>query len=167
MKRFISKLVARARELGAIEAKLIKPGTVKTAAWVRMKCQFGCGGYNSNLCCPPFTPTPDETRKVIDCYTKVLLIHCKPGKDPTDIVVKLEREAFLAGHYKAWGLGAGPCFLCKTCNLKKCSKPHKTRPSMESCGIDVYATVRANGFPIEVARNEKSEQNYYGLLLID
>jgi hypothetical protein len=37
---------------------------------------------------------------------------------------------------------------------------------MESCGIDVYATVRANDFPIEVVKNRACEQNYYGLVLI-
>ncbi len=38
---------------------------------------------------------------------------------------------------------------------------------MESCGIDVYATARKNGFPIEVVRDERSDQNYYGLLLVE
>jgi hypothetical protein len=39
--------------------------------------------------------------------------------------------------------------------------------SMESCGIDVYATIRANGFPIEVVKDRAGEQNYYGLVLIE
>jgi predicted metal-binding protein len=153
-------LKAKAKELGAIETKLIKASTIKTAAWVRMKCQYGCSGYGSNLCCPPHTPTPQQTQQVIDCYATALLIHCGSGVSPTDIVVSLERQAFLAGYYKAWGLGAGPCFSCKTCNLKKCIKQEKTRPSMESCGIDVYQTARANGFPIEVVKSDKSRQNY-------
>jgi hypothetical protein len=38
---------------------------------------------------------------------------------------------------------------------------------MEACGIDVYATARANAFPIEVVRDETGDQNYYGLVLID
>jgi hypothetical protein len=38
---------------------------------------------------------------------------------------------------------------------------------MEACGIDVYATVRANGFPIEVVEDGACEQNYYGLVLIE
>jgi hypothetical protein len=38
---------------------------------------------------------------------------------------------------------------------------------MEACGIDVFATVRANGFPIEVVRDDSSDQNYYGLILIE
>jgi hypothetical protein len=38
---------------------------------------------------------------------------------------------------------------------------------MEAAGIDVYATARNNGFPIEVVTDEKCEQNYYGLVLIE
>ena len=167
MNRVFSGLVAKAKELGAFEARLIKAGTITTAAWVRVKCQYGCSGYNTNLCCPPHTPTPDQTQRVIDCYATALLIHCRPGADPTGIVVSLEREAFLAGYYKAWGMGAGPCMVCKTCNMKKCKRQGKARPSMESCGIDVYQTARSNGFPIKVVRDGKSEQHYYGLLLIE
>jgi hypothetical protein len=38
---------------------------------------------------------------------------------------------------------------------------------MEACGIDVYTTVRANGFPIEVVKTQTCKANYYGLVLIE
>jgi len=38
---------------------------------------------------------------------------------------------------------------------------------MEACGIDVYATARAAGYPIEVVKNRKCEENYYGIVLIE
>ena len=38
---------------------------------------------------------------------------------------------------------------------------------MEAYGIDVFATARANGFPIEVVRDEEDEQHHNGLVLID
>jgi hypothetical protein len=38
---------------------------------------------------------------------------------------------------------------------------------MEACGIDVFATARANGFPIGVVLDETSDQNYFGLVLIE
>ncbi|MDD2716917.1 MAG: DUF2284 domain-containing protein [Candidatus Wallbacteria bacterium] len=167
MVKVYSKFLLLAKKLGAQNAKIIRPGTVKTAAWVGFKCRFGCGGYNSNLCCPPHTPTYDETQAVLSSYKTAMLIHCGPDSHPTEIVVKLEREMFLAGYYKAFGLGAGPCFACRPCNLKKCINPETSRPSLESCGIDVYETVRTNGFPIKVAEQENSEVNYYGLLLIE
>ena len=39
--------VARARELGAEDAKVVEPSSIETAAWVRWKCQFGCGCYST------------------------------------------------------------------------------------------------------------------------
>jgi predicted metal-binding protein len=106
-------------------------------------------------------------REVIDAYQRAVLVHCKANVSPGAIVCRLEREAFLNGYYKALGLGAGPCRLCETCKRSHCDHPDEARPSMEACGIDVYATVRANGFPIEVLKDQSCEKNCYGLLLLD
>lgn len=161
----LSKFINLAKELGAYDAKIIDPGTIKTAAWVRMKCQFGCK-YKKVHCCPPNTPTPKETQEVIDCYKTAMIIHGK-NTDPSDIVLKLEREIFLAGYYKVIGYGCGSCMLCKTCNEEKCAHPKEMRPSLEACGIDVFETLRRNGFPISVLTDRKESGNYYGLLLIE
>jgi predicted metal-binding protein len=157
----------RACGLGAHEAKIIDAATVHTAAWVRMKCRFGCELYGLGHCCPPSTPTPEEMAKVIACYSRALLFHCTGVTDPSRIAYELEREIFLAGYHKALGLGAGPCTLCRKCAPRRCSHPDRARPSMESCGIDVFATARSNGLPIEVLRDETCMGNYYGLVLIE
>ena len=70
------------------------------------------------------------------------------------------------GFHKAFGLGAGPCWLCQTWNLEQCVHPLEARPSMEACGIDVYATVQANGYPMQVVRDRDEIPNRYGLILI-
>jgi predicted metal-binding protein len=163
----LNTFVQRACELGAVDAKLIAASSVVTAPWVRMKCQFGCSGYNAGLCCPPYTPTPQQTQEVIDSYTRALLIHGRLDPETTRIAAQLEREIFLSGFHKALAFGAGPCRLCSPCNLEKCIHPADARPSMEACGMDVYATARANGFPIEVLRDRSCERNTYGLVLID
>ena len=163
-----AKLVQRAMTFGAGTARLIRASTIATAPWVRLKCQFGCDGYGSSLCCPPCTPTPDETRRVIDAYKRAVLFEAERD-DAKTIAVRLEREAFLAGYYKALGLGAGPCQLCKQeCAIDGgCRHPEQARPSMEACGIDVFATVRRNGFAIEVVRDGNDEQHYFGVVLLD
>jgi len=161
----LTRFLDLARELGAHNAKIIDPATIKTAAWVRMKCMYGCSSRRGH-CCPPRTPTPGETRKLIDSYQKAMLIHCKDAH-PTSIVLQLERKLLSAGYSKAFGLGYGVCELCRPCNQEKCNHPEDARPSMEACGIDVFATVRANGFPIEVLPDRDSEGNYYGLVLIE
>ncbi len=162
--------IEAAKRLGAAEAKLVDPASVVTAPWVRLKCQYGCGGYGRRLTCPPHSPTPEQTRRVLDCYNSALLVHNPSHGDweaIDEVIAALEREVFLAGYYKAFAFGCGPCHLCDTCNLEHCVYPHQARPSMEAAGIDVYATARANGFPIEVVTDRSCPQNYYGLVLID
>jgi len=104
---------------------------------------------------------------VIACYTQALLFHSTGLGIPGSIAYDLEREIFLAGFYKALGLGSGPCTLCRKCPSKGCIHTDRARPSMEACGIDVFATVRANGFPIAVVSNDSCTANYYGLVLIE
>jgi len=170
LKGSLKLLCAKAIKLGAGEAKIIKASTIKTAAWVRRKCQFGCSGFGECLDCPPYSPTPEETQKVLDCYKKAILIHCPRGakRDISKIVVELEREVFLSGFYKAFAMGAGPCRLCPVCGLEKgCRHPEEARPSMEACGIDVYQTARSNGFKIEVVKTLRDKANHFAVVLIE
>jgi predicted metal-binding protein len=157
----------RACELGADDARIIDAATVLTAPWVRLKCHFGCELYGLGACCPPHTPTPEEMRDVIACYEHALLFHCTRLGGISKLAYELEREIFLNGFYKALGLGSGPCRICRKCTPKQCKHADRARPSMEACGIDVFATVRSNGLPIEVLRDECCSKNYYGLVLID
>lgn len=166
-KKRVPLLVDEALKRGALEAKMISARSVVTAPWVRLKCTYGCDGFGTSHCCPPETPTPKETQEILDCYTSALLVHFDGKTRPTRVIVELERSAFLAGYYKAFGFGAGPCLLCKTCNTEECVHREKARPAMEACGIDVYATARNNGFPIDVLSGESCEENYYGLLLLE
>lgn len=160
-------LLKKFHELGARRAKIISPSKVVTGAWVRWKCQFGCGGYGSSLMCPPYTPKPDETRKMLDMYKKAILFESGLS-NIKEIAAKMEREIFLSGFYKAFGLGAGPCRLCRACSFQAgCKHPEDARPSMEACGIDVFATVRKHGFTINVVRTYHDPQHYFGLVLVD
>jgi predicted metal-binding protein len=161
-----AKYIKRAKAMGAIEAKVIPVKSIIVADWVRLKCKFGCDGYGRSLTCPPESPTPKEARKALRFYKSALLVHGKHYKDIHSMIPILEREIFLDGHFKAFGMGAGPCNLCKTCG-KFCRHPEKTRPAMEACGIDVYTTVRNNGYPIEVVKTPQCKGNYYGIVLIE
>jgi predicted metal-binding protein len=130
-------------------------------------------GFGKSHCCPPHTPAPDLTRKVVDSYRKAILIHRKlPKGEKTKLfnetLVKLEIEIFLDGYYKAWSMGSGPCHLCPECDLiSPCKHGLEARPSMEACGIDVFKTARDNGFPIEVLRTREEERDIFGLILVE
>ncbi len=161
------EIINAAIELGAKKAKIVAPRRVVTAYWVRWKCCYGCTGYQTNLMCPPYTPTPDKTREMLDQFKRGILFEALRGH-PKKIAVALEKRLFLKGFYKAFGIGAGPCNLCKTCAFEEgCRHPEIARPSLESCGIDVFATARRHGFTINVVRDYDDVQHYFGLVLID
>ena len=134
---------------GAKDAVVISPRKMVTAAWVRLRCQYGCSEYGQCLTCPPYSPTPEMTRKVLDEYQTAILLHGKEGRALRKIACALELEIFLAGYYKAFAFPCGPCWMCKTCGavrrrggVAECKHPDLARPSMEAAGIDVYATAR-------------------------
>jgi len=62
-------------ELKSIHEDLYPISTeiIVVADWVRLKCKYGCENYGKHLCCPPFTPTPDETRAVLSEYRHAVL----------------------------------------------------------------------------------------------
>jgi predicted metal-binding protein len=154
----------------------IAPSKVITAHWVRQKCQFGCKNYGTRLTCPPYSPTPEQTRQVLDEYRTACLVRYDgfagfdtyPPKDLStamdklslhvcDEAIRMERHAFLSGYYKAFSYGAHRCRRCATCALAeggtKCKFPAEARPSLESAGIDVFATAANAGLDTAVVKD--------------
>jgi len=176
-KRQLEPFLNLARKLGALEAKIVSTKKVFTADWVRLKCRYGCPVYGYCLTCPPYSPEPAETRRVLDSYRYAILLRTDRTKPLRKIGRDLERRIFLAGYYKAFAYLCGPCRLCRECPAvdlahvgappKECLHAERARPAMEAAGIDVFATARAAGMPIEVVTNTSCKQNYYALVLVD
>jgi predicted metal-binding protein len=133
----VKKLIGLARSEGA-EARAIDAASVIVSDWVRFKCSWGCKGYGKHLGCPPYAPTPEETRRVLREYDAALLLRFEgvpdlktidPDSIPedfhpmyrklilwiSDTVHKVEKTAFYDGFYKAFGMGAYPCIYCDHC----------------------------------------------------
>jgi predicted metal-binding protein len=175
----MKKYLEKAKKQGVSWAKIIHPKNVVTAEWVRLKCQYGCSRYGTCLTCPPFSPTPEYTRKMLEYYSKALImiydIHPHPKETERrqrrrmrKDIASLEREAFLDGYYKAFGMASGPCNLCAVCDTSQpCKFEDLARPSMEACGIDVYATLANVGYKLEVVKSYDQIWHYSGLVLID
>jgi predicted metal-binding protein len=156
------------RSHGAKDLARVDPADVVTAEWVRMKCQYGCGGYAQCLTCPPHSPTPEQTRKLLDGYKVAYVIWWGSEGPGRDELAQIEREVFLLGYYKTFLLAMGPCGLCDPCPLEyPCRHPEKARPAMEACGIDVFETAHRAGFPLRVVTSHDDTTNYYSLLLVE
>jgi len=66
-------LVKEAKRLGAIEAKIVTPSKVVVEDRVLLKCKTGCNMYGQKFVCPPYTPTPQEFRKILKEYRAILV----------------------------------------------------------------------------------------------
>jgi predicted metal-binding protein len=62
---FLPKL---ALQLGASDAKIIPANKVVVEDRVVLKCRVGCNNYGKTLACPPYTPTPEQFRKIVSEY---------------------------------------------------------------------------------------------------
>jgi len=166
MMRKYDEFRKKAEMLGAGKAKIIRSASVVTADWIRWRCRYGCDMFGTRLTCPPDSPGPAETKKLLAGYKYGMLIQARNCREIRRIAPILEREIFLRGFYKAFALAAGPCSLCRSC-AAACRHPGKARPAMEACGIDVFATVTRSGLHLEVLRTKAFKADCYGLVLIE
>ena len=162
-------LCKKALAFGANIVKVIDINSIVVQPWVQLKCRFGCPKHGKSKTCPPYSPNYNETKKILDCYSVAIIIEGEPpGKQFNEMLVKLENEANFLGYYKALAFGAGPCPLCGECNTDgPCRAPAKARPSMESCGIDVFKSVRNNGFEVNFLKHKNEYVKYFGLVAIE
>lgn len=164
----LKKLEAFAVEKGVVKAVRIPIEKVVSDERVYYKCLYGCPSYNSSKMCPPNTPHPRDFERALRKFRWGVIIQTRP-MDITEMVVAVEREAFLLGHYLALGLKGGKCFLCSECTVpdEPCRHPDMARPSMEALGIDVFATLKNAGIPAGVKTTGEEEWFFYGLILVE
>ena len=176
--------------------KLFSTDKVEVGDWVRWRCRYGCKAYGKHLNCPPYVPSPEETRKLIRCYERAIVARfdAKPDLDvpPShihhflwdaikvfyDTMFEMERHAFLSGYYKAFAMVGLCCAYCNECIPERenfldhaakrfCVHQHKMRPGMEACGIDVFKTVRNAGYEVEVLTSPYEKITFFGSLLLE
>lgn len=150
---------------GAFTVRLIHPSEITTAPWTVMKCRYGCPHYGHNRSCPPFAPDYRETQRILDSYRIALIFGVHNMAAGTPLAIKALQKLSALGYYKAIGFGTGPCTICTECKVAECKRPYDVLPSPEACGIDVIATVRRAGLPIDIPPVEGAQLNCYGLIL--
>jgi predicted metal-binding protein len=153
-------LIELARQRGAAEAMVIDPARVVVSEAVAIKCRYGCPEFGKWRTCPPHSPAPDQTRRLLAEYQRALLVCFRAEltsgrqtpimKEPQRALAKLERDLMGRGAPRALALGMGRCWQCDACQLEPgpCLHPEVARPSMEACGIDVLTTVKNAGFAV-------------------
>ena len=165
-KEDLKKYIDILTEEGADPAIIIDPHKVVTAPWTVFKCQFGCSSYGKNHCCPPHAPSYDKTRAILDSYTCGILFRVHHW-NATAMAASCSRQLYLDGYYKSIAFSSGMCKLCKSCDPNGCRQPEKAIPSMEACGIDVFATGQAFGLDIHTLKCPDEKRNHFGLILVE
>ncbi len=61
------------------------------------------------------------------------------------------------------------CRICDECagERETCKEPRLSRPSPEGMAVDVYATVRQFGYPVEVLPDYSQKMNRYAFLMVE
>lgn len=174
------RLAALFERRGYAAVTWIDPRKIVVSHWVRMKCMFGCDEFGRNASCPPNTLTVADCRRFFDEYRAAAVFHfrkkaAKPerrkvwAKKVNEGLLALEREVFLEGYHKAFLVRMDSCSICASCagGVGDCRNPKLRRPTPEGMAVDVFATVRRLGLPIEVLTGYSQTMNRYAFLLVE
>ncbi len=163
-----------ALEAGATHAAPLAAAAVPVDERVGVKCSIPkCFGYGTCANCPPHSLKPAETRRLVELYRWALVfgLRIPPAvavrdkatiqprveayKKIFELASAVESAAFYDGHYLAVGFAAGSCKStycydkpCAVLSGEKCRLQLRSRPSMESVGIDCYRIAAQLGWEI-------------------
>jgi predicted metal-binding protein len=162
--------VNHALKLGAVDAVLFRLSDIVFDPRSLLKCMFGCADWGRGLTCPSRAGAlkPHEYKEILEHYQWGIIIHANNKKVSQSVSFAIESKAFTDGYYFA--LAFNDCGLCKECagNIgQPCRNPQRARPAFHSVGIDVFATVRKFGLPIETLTSQDDEQNWYSAVFME
>jgi predicted metal-binding protein len=193
----LDKYCTLAIQLGASDAKIITSDQVIIERRVSAKCSIPkCASYGTCRNCPPYTPSAVEMKEIVSEYEYAIFVrivlapqeltsssstsHTKADpKKIFQLVSGVESRAFYDGYCLAMGLAGGSCrrALCNNaaCNAivpgESCRYPLKSRPSMESVGINAFKMAVNMGWDIypmgkTTCPNDVPHGNRLGLIML-
>lgn len=158
-----------------------------------------CDAYEASLTCPPHTMSVEEFKEILSRFKKALILQVETDQNSMDkssaplgsafeglfkehmdifapfrlklseVIDRVEAEAFKQGYAYAAGFGAGRCILCgDECPGildGRCRHPFRARPAMEAMGIDIPLTAKNAGYSVELS--SQTNIKFTGLILID
>jgi predicted metal-binding protein len=159
-----------ALELGAADAVPFTPDDVVFEPRTILKCMFGCSDWGRGPTCPSRAGSlmPWEYEPVLRRYSWGVIVHSPDKKTAQEVSFALEKQAFVDGHYLAFSMS--DCACCPECaglTGRPCADPKKARPAFHSVGIDVFATVRRFGLPIDTLASEDEPQDWYAAVWVE
>jgi predicted metal-binding protein len=165
-----ARYVALALGLGAADAVPFTPDDIVFEPRTILKCMYGCSDWGKGPTCPsrPGSLMPWEYEPLLRRYRWGVIVHSPDKKIAQEASYALEQQAFVDGYYLAFSMS--DCACCTECvglKDKPCANPKKARPAFHSVGIDVFATARAFGLPIETLAFDDEPQNWYAAVWVE
>jgi predicted metal-binding protein len=94
----MEKYVELAKELGMVNALLIKPSDVFFDRRAVLKCRWGCEEYSgNNLRCNTRGTSFEECVAIVNQYKNILMVHSHDAHELSKSLLEIERVAFLRG----------------------------------------------------------------------
>lgn len=172
----LEALRKKAIEMGAGMAEIVPASWVEVDERVRLKCFVPmCGYYGRNPYCPPRAPELSFIRSAFSRYRRAILLALEvvpptafsvrsPGQKAAhswarrnmEIVGRLETMALGNGYYLAAAFSQLSCLAslcdpetgCQVLQGRRCAHALRSRPSLESMGVDVFRLVARVGWDI-------------------
>lgn len=154
------RLIALALRADAAKAAMLAGTQIKLLREFRAICESnGCGNYGKCWMCPPDVGEIDALMARVRAYPHALIYQTVGQLEDSFDVEGMTRCAAehaqvsrrlgeLAAPLLPKGilhLSCGGCRLCEVCARREgapCRHPLQALPSLESCGVDVYNTVK-------------------------
>lgn len=132
--------------------------------------------------CPPYSPLPERTQKILSDYNNALVVNVEAKFWPLTNhsyetinpfvqlmqkifchcywkkihFIMLNTKQYLSQGCKVFSWGSSPCHGCFKCNYPfKCHKPDRFLFSPEASGIDLYLLAKRLMIPIEIPPRNK------------
>jgi predicted metal-binding protein len=84
----LNSIKQQAKNLGAIDAKIITIDKIVIEDRLVLKCSLGCEKYGKTLACPPHAPTPEQFRKIVKEYHYALFMKFKSKAEGDKELIK-------------------------------------------------------------------------------
>lgn len=87
---FLEKM---ALKMGAVDTIVITVADVCVENRVTLKCRAGCVGYGKKLTCPPYVPTANEFKDILNEYQYAMLVKFKsPAKADEETICSIYKN---------------------------------------------------------------------------
>lgn len=170
MEQMQKRLCSLALNMGALDALVFTGEDIVFDPRTLIKCMYGCDDWGKGHTCPsrPGNLSLAQWKETLTRYQWGVLIHTHEAALNQQIALELERQAFVAGYYFAFSMS--DCKLCARCAGHaghECLHPKEARPAFHSVGVDIFATARRFGLPIQTLKDEDEEQNWYAAVFVE